>query len=53
VAADTGGGILGIFTTPVWALVWIVLYFDIRVRLEGFDVQVLLEEATRRIAQDS
>lgn len=34
-------GLVGALTTPVWVIVYVLLYYDIRVRSEGFDIEML------------
>jgi hypothetical protein len=43
VAQGLAGAITSVLTTPFTAAALIVLYFDLRVRTEGFDVQVALQ----------
>jgi hypothetical protein len=34
-------GLVGILTTPIWVIAYVLLYYDIRVRNEGFDIEML------------
>jgi len=44
VVVSLAGGIAAIFTRPFQAAVTTVLYYDLRVRREGYDVQLLAEQ---------
>ncbi len=35
------GGVARILTMPIWIITYVLLYYDIRVRSEGFDIEML------------
>jgi len=50
VAQSTANAISDILTIPLVATAIVVLYFDLRIRDEGFDVQLLMQRNDARIA---
>jgi glycerophosphoryl diester phosphodiesterase family protein len=50
IAQGVAGAITATLTTPFVAAAIIVLYFDLRVRAEGFDIQMALRDMDRRRA---
>lgn len=35
------GGVVKVLTMPIWIITYVLLYYDIRVRSEGFDIEML------------
>jgi hypothetical protein len=48
--AGLSGAVTGALTQPFTAAVMVVLYFDLRIRNEGFDVQLLMQRNDARYA---
>jgi hypothetical protein len=52
VLAGTFEGLAQALVVPIWLTAFVLLYFDIRVRKEGFDLQVLAQEMAMRTGAD-
>jgi hypothetical protein len=49
-AAGTAGALASILTTPILAAAFMILYFDLRVRGEGLDIQMVLSNLDSPVA---
>jgi len=50
IGQSIGGAIASILTTPFIATATVVLYFDLRIRDEAYDVQLLIQRNDARLA---
>ena len=50
IGQSIAGAVAGILTTPFAATAVVALYFDLRIRNEAFDVQLLMQRTEPRVA---